>query len=263
LLRGMVLLALLGVIVPLALLPVVTSIPARIALGAIAGVFVLAILAVAASQKLASTPVITDAEGRPLPNSIAVLEQVKLGGSKQWISIRGKDVHHPVLLFLAGGPGGSELPVTRTWLGALEDQFVIVNWDQPGCGKSYRAVPLDTLTPERYIEDAHELVHLLRMRFQQDKIYLMGESWGSMLGIMLVQQYPDLFYVYIGAGQMVNTTENDVMGYEFALTYATERGDTKTVEALRRNGPPPYVGGDMLLKRYQPYLGVLNRLQRT
>jgi pimeloyl-ACP methyl ester carboxylesterase len=72
-----------------------------------------------------------------------------------------------------------------------------------------------------------------------------------------VQQHPELFYAYVGSGQMVNTTENDIMGYQFALTYAAQHGDTATVDTLRRNGPPPYVGDGMIWK-YVAYFNVLN-----
>jgi pimeloyl-ACP methyl ester carboxylesterase len=223
------------------------------------GILVVSILAICLSQAYASTPPITDADGYALPNSVASLEKVELGGSEQWITIRSKNTHNPVLLFLAGGPGGSELVWTRKYLADLEDHFVVVNWDQPGSGKSYNAVPIASLTPERIVSDAYALTQLLCQRFQQDKIYLTGESGGTIWGIMLVQQHPELFHAWVSAGgQMVNTTENDIMGYEFALQLAAERGDTATVEALRRNGPPPYVGSDMLLNRYMPYLSVLN-----
>lgn len=106
----------------------------------IAGMLLIAILAVAISQALAFTPPITDANGNPLPNSIALLEKVNLNGSEQWISIRGKDMDKPVLLFLAGGPGGSQLVTARRALGGLEEHFVVVNWEQPGAGKSFDAV---------------------------------------------------------------------------------------------------------------------------
>jgi pimeloyl-ACP methyl ester carboxylesterase len=208
------------------------------------------------SQWHTSTAPILGADGKILPGSIATLEQVTLGGSQQWITIRGKNVHHPVLLYLAGSSGASELSYTRSFLGALEDQFVVVNWDQPGAGKSYDAVPIATLTPQRYVSDAHQLVQLVRTRFHQDKLYLLGESWGTIPGTLLVQQYPDLFSAYIGIGQIVNPTENEVMGYQFALQYATGRGDTATVQALRHNGPPPYMGSDMLAN-YQAYITVL------
>ena len=214
--------------------------------------------AVVGSQWHASTPPILGANGQPLPGSIATLEQVTLNGSQQWITIRGKNIHNPVLLELAGGPGGSELPGIRMVLAPLEDHFVVVNWDQPGAGKSYGAVPIATLTPQRYVSDAHALIQLLRTRFHQDKIYLLGESWGSILGIWLVQQYPNLFYAFISSGQMVNVKEDDIMGYQFALKYAAERGDTATVDTLRHNGPPPYGGSDWFWNKYVVFENVLD-----
>lgn len=206
------------------------------------------LLAVAASQFFALTPPITDAQGRPIPGSLATLETVTLNGSRQWISIRGQDTTRPVLLFLAGGPGGSQLATARFALGGLEEHFVVVNWDQPGAGKSFDAVDRATLTPERYIEDAHALVLHLRQRFGQARVYVLGESWGSALGLLLVQRYPELFHAFIGTGQMVAFLENDRLCYEFALNWARERGDTAKVEALTRQGPPPYYGGGVAWK---------------
>ncbi len=210
------------------------------ALVSVAGILLVGVLAVMASQAFAMTPPITDAAGKPLPGSIATLETVTLNGSEQWVSIRGRDVTNPVLLFLAGGPGGSQLATARYALGGLEGHFVVVNWEQPGAGKSFDAVSRSTLTPERYIEDAHALILQLRERFGQEKVYVLGESWGSALGIMLVQRYPELFHAFIGTGQMVAFLDTDQMDYDFALQWAQERGDTAKVEALVRQGPPPY-----------------------
>ena len=231
----------------------------RIILGFWCSVIAVTLLTIWLSQVFAATPPILDANNRPLPNSIAVLEKVNLGGSEQWITIRGKDVTKPVLLYLGiGGPGAGGFPASALSLKPLEDHFVVVNWDQPGTGKSYNAVPISKLTVERFVADAHELTQLLRARFHQDKIYVLGLSWGTILGIKLVQQYPDLFYAYIGTGQMVNTTENDRMGYELALRLVTEQGDMATANTLRRYGPPPYADDGMALK-YAVYNNVLFR----
>jgi pimeloyl-ACP methyl ester carboxylesterase len=207
------------------------------------------------SQVHAATPAITGANGQPLAGSIASMEPVTLNGSQQWITIRGKNAHSPVLLFLMGGPGAGGFP-DQGFLAPLEEHFVVVNWDQPNTGKSYGAVPTKSLTPERFVADAHALTLYLRTRFHQDKIYVLGSSWGSILGILLVQQYPELFAAYVGHGQMVNTTENDILGYQFALTYASQHNDTATVDTLRRNGPPPYTGDQMIWK-YAAFLNVL------
>jgi pimeloyl-ACP methyl ester carboxylesterase len=213
------------------------------------GLILVSVLAVWLSQAYASTPPITDAQGKVVPGSIATLEKVRLGDSEQWISIRGKDVDNPILLFLAGGPGGSQLTTARHALAGLEDHFVVVNWDQPGAGKSFNAVDRSTLTPERYITDGHELTLYLRQRFNKEKIYVLGESWGSALGIMLVERYPDLFHAHIGTAQMVAFLETDLTCYEFAMTWAQEQGNTDKVRNLQAQGPPPYYGEGVAWKQ--------------
>ena len=140
------------------------------------GTAVVGFIAVVISQAYAFTPPITDAQGNVIPGSIATLEKVNLNGSEQWISIRGKDVNKPVLLFLAGGPGGSQLVTERRALAELENHFVVVNWEQPGAGKSFNAVNRRELSPERYAADGLELVKYLRERFGEEKVYLLGES---------------------------------------------------------------------------------------
>lgn len=217
--------------------------------GAALGAVALALLTVAASQIAAYTPPIVDAQGRPVPGSLAVLEQVRLNGADEWISIRARDPAAPVLLWLAGGPGGSQLATVRYHLGALEDRFVVVNWEQPGAGKSYHAVPHAALTRARYVADGVALAEHLRARFGQAKIYLAGESWGSALGLWMVQQRPDLFHAFIGTGQMVDFVATERADYDFALALARQRGDAQKVAGLQRQGPPPYSGAGTTMKQ--------------
>lgn len=215
------------------------------------------LLAVWWSQRTAHTPPILDPHGQPLPGSIAALECVQLGGNSQWITLRGKDVNNPVLLYLAGGPGGSDLAWTRRYLSALEDHFVVVNWDQAGSAKSFGGVNIPTLTPERYVTDACQLTEQLRERFGQEKIYLLAHSWGSVIGVRLAQQHPEYFHAYIGTGQLVRTVENDVLGYELALKQLEEQGNSKKLAKLKQQGPPPYHAAN-LITAYAPYMTVLN-----
>ncbi len=213
------------------------------------GFAAVAALAVGASQFFAATPSI------PGAGSVAALEKVTLGGTEEWITLRGKDACKPVLLYLGiGGPGAGGFPASALSLKPLEDHFVVVNWDQPGTGKSYGAVPIDTLTVQKFVDDAHELTELLKERFHQEKIYVLGLSWGTILGTELVRQYPEDYYAYIGTGQMVNTAENDRMGYRLALELA--RGNEKLLQKLAANGAPPYTGEAMALK-YALYNNVL------
>ena len=234
----------------------------RLFLIELAGFLVITFLAIFASQLFASTPPILDTIDKPLPNSIAVMEKVKLGGAEEWITIRGKDSRNPVLLFLAGGPGGSQLVIEQRALPELEDRFVVVNWDQPGAGKSFGAIDHAKLTPDRYISDAHELVLQLRQRFGKEKIYLSGQSWGSALGIMVVQRYPELFQAFIGTGQEVAFLENEVIKYDLALGLAQEHGDLELVKKLQQQGAPPYYGNDVMTKMLT-YLNVQKKYRNN
>lgn len=190
----------------------------------------------------ASTPPIIDHRGRPVPESIAVLEQVQLNGRQEWVTIRGRNAQAPLLLYLAGGPGGSELATARRLLGGLEDAFVLVVWDQPGAGKSYGALPHRDLTLEVFLEDGEALIDQLLSRFHQDKVLLVGESWGSFLGVMLAARCPEKVAGLVGTGQMVAFLENDLACYQLILDWSRSTGDQKKVEELTRQGPPPYQG---------------------
>lgn len=207
------------------------------------------------SQKIAYTPPITK-YGKTLKGSIAVMQKVKLNGCNEWITIRGENAKNPVLLFLAGGPGGSQLAATRIELKKLEDHFVVVDWDQPGACKSYDSVPINSITPNRYVLDGYKLAQYLCKRFNKRKIYVVGESWGSALGIMLVHRYPKLFSAFIGTGQMIAFEKTEIYCYKKALKMANERGDAGKTAKLKKQGPPPYYGKDVVWKEneYLQYL---------
>lgn len=209
------------------------------------------------TQATASTPAIKGESGDRGQVGIAELRQVTLNNRKEWISIRGNDTGNPVLLFLAGGPGGTQMAAVRHDLAELEKHFVVVNWDQPGSGKSYYAAKTGDITVDMYIEDGLTLTRYLCKEFEQEKIYLVGESWGSALGIFLVDREPELYHAFVGTGQMVAFVETEIMDYNLALEIARERGDTSKIAALEANGLPPYYGKDVTWKSAE-YLNYLS-----
>jgi proline iminopeptidase len=189
----------------------------------------------------ARTPAILGADGKPLPGSMAELTTVKLGGHNQAILIRGYSVDNPVLLYLSGGPGQSSLPHPRVIFEDLSRDFTIVSWDQRGTGKSYASLePTSTLTLEQAVADTIELTHYLRQRFNQEKIYLLGESWGTVLGVLAVQQQPELYYAWIGSGQMVSLRETDRRLYQDVLNLAEQTSNDSLAAKMRSFGEPPY-----------------------
>jgi pimeloyl-ACP methyl ester carboxylesterase len=190
------------------------------------------------------TKPITNEEGKPVPGSIASLEKIILGGAEQWILIRGEKITNPVLLFLHGGPGTSEMGLVRKYnLPILEKYFTVVIWDQRGAGKSYAAInQAGSMKIEQFVSDTHELTLQLCERFNQKKICLAGHSWGSVLGILTVKKYPELYFAYIGIGQAVNMLEGERVSYEWALGEAAKVNDNISVQKLKEMGAPPYSG---------------------
>ena len=195
----------------------------------------------AALLRPASTAPILAANGEPLPGSVAELTTVNTGGHDLGLMIRGTSTENPVLLFLAGGPGGSELGAMRRHLPALEESFTVATWDQRGAGTSYDELdPTQTVSLEGYVSDTIAVTDYLRDRFAQDKIYLAGQSWGTTLGVMAVQQRPDLYRAFVGTGQMVSQLASDRIFYEDTLAWAETTGNQGLVDQLQAAGPPPY-----------------------
>jgi len=212
----------------------------------------LVLVAVAAFvARPAATDPIVDADGRTVAGSVAELTRVEIGGHDLSMMIRGRSVQSPVLLFLAGGPGGSELGSMRRHSQALEEDFVVATFDQRGAGKSYDQLdPTSTLTLDQAVEDTLEVATYLRDRFGKDKVYLAGQSWGTVLGVLAVQRQPQLFSAFIGVGQMVSPVETDRIFYRDTLAWASKSGNTGVVDKVTRSGPPPYTS----MLDYEPAL---------
>ena len=171
---------------------------------------------------------------------------VELGGVRQRIHIRSLDETKPVLLFLHGGPGVCNRHSILHDHEDLMDSFTLVGWDQRGTGGSYYGVPEESLTVDRVVEDARELVEWLCKRFEKDKIFIIGGSWGSELGTYLANRHPEHLAAFVGFGQVVDIAENERISYEFTLEEARKAGCAEDVAALEKVGPPVmgcYKGG--------------------
>jgi len=138
-------------------------------------------------------------------NSVAMLETPRLGGVYQWVLTRGHDTSKPVVLFLHGGPGMPAMYLAHDFQRDMERDFVMVHWDRRGAGKSFKSG--GALSVSQTIADTVELAELLRERYAKDRIYLVGHSWGSYLGLLVARERPDLFHAFIGTGQMAGSKE--------------------------------------------------------
>jgi proline iminopeptidase len=170
------------------------------------------------------------------PNGINSLEPVRVGGIDQWVEVRGQNVNNPILLFIHGGPGIAFIPLAGTWQGSWEKYFTVVQWDQRGAGKTYasndKELQRRTMNVYQMEQDTLEVVNYLRNRFKREKIFVLGHSWGSVLGLWLAHEHPELIYAYVGVGQVINTEQNEVVGYQDALEEGHKRHNEQAVKTL-------------------------------
>ena len=172
-----------------------------------------------------------DENGRPLAGSISEKVFVNINGVQQGMFIKSKDITNPVLLYLHGGM--PDYFLTQKYPTGLEDDFTVVWWEQRGSGLSYSPdLPTETITSEQLISDTLEITNYLRNRFGKEKIFLMGHSGGTFIGIQAAAQAPELYFAYIGAAQMSDQLESERLAYEYMLAQFKDNGNTKMVQKL-------------------------------
>lgn len=179
------------------------------------------------------------------PRGLQAIESFPIGGIKQVVSIRSQDLRNPVLIYFHGGPGYVEMPLDWWYDRGWDEYFTVVQWDQRNAGKTYVASgPNDpsTLTPERFQRDAEELVQWALKRFGKSKVFVLGHSWGSMLGLKLAASHPEWLHAYIGMGQITNGPESEREGW--AWTLARARTDHNAKAVLELEALIPYAAGN-------------------
>jgi pimeloyl-ACP methyl ester carboxylesterase len=186
------------------------------------------------------------------PTGIERSEAVRIGGIDQFVSIRGADRRNPVLLIVHGGPGFPTMPLAWWTTRGLEEYFTVVHWDQRGAGKTHlindpKAVA-PTMRPERFVDDTEELVAWLRKALGKEKIFLLGTSWGSYVGLEFARRRPEWLHAYIGMGQAANSPESERRGYAFALAAARKAGNSQAVAELESIAPYAVPGKPIPLK---------------
>lgn len=187
------------------------------------------------------TPKIRDGELRVVENCIAELSSIEIGGIEQTIMIRGVDKDKPIMLFLHGGPGYPFISYARRYQSELEQNFLVVNWDQRGSGKSFSAkIDDSTMSQEQLESDTLELVDYLLDRFNRERLYVVGHSWGTVLGIETVKNAPEKVIAYIGIGQVIDDVEGERISYNFVLEKAQTYNNEEAFNELKAIGEPPY-----------------------
>jgi proline iminopeptidase len=190
-------------------------------------------------------------------DGINSLEPARIGGIDQWIEVRGQNVNNPILLFIHGGPGIAFIPMAGTFQGPWEKYFTVVQWDQRGAGKTYASNDKElqhrTMNVAQMEQDTLDVVNYLRNRFHREKIFVLGHSWGSVLGLWLAHEHPELIYAYVGVGQVVNMQQNEDVAYRDALQQAGKTHNERAIKDLESIAPYPPPNMDLrkgLIARY-------------
>ncbi len=163
-------------------------------------------------------------------NSISTLEQVEINGSGHEIMIRGKDKNNPVIIFVHGGPGTSEIPYAQKYQKLLEEKFTVVNYDQRGSGKSYHFFEdYSNLTSDLLVEDLLAMTEYISKRMGKEKVILIGHSYGTYIGMQAANKAPEKYEAYVGIGQMSDTVESEMDSLNYVIEQAQNAGNTDEV----------------------------------
>ncbi len=179
------------------------------------------------------------------PEGVERTEKLRIGGIDQWVSVRSRDLRNPVLLVLHGGPGWVAMPTSWYVAHGWDEFFTVIQWDQRGAGKTYgandAATVAPTLTVDRMHADAEEVVQWARKTFRKEKVFVLGHSWGSILGLTLAAKHPEWLHAYIGVGQGIDALESERRGWAWAMEQARA---AKNEEAIRDlDSIAPYAAG--------------------
>jgi len=198
----------------------------------------------------AARAAVADLERIAAPEGVQDAYKTRIGGIAQWISVRGQDRANPMILFVHGGPASPVTPTMWQFQRPIEEYFTVANYDQRGAGKTYGETDPETVSPtihiDRYVDDAIEVAEHLRQRYGKRKLILVGHSWGTIIGMQAALKRPDLFYAYVGIGQVISVRENERISVEYAMAQAKAHDNQEALRDLATIAPYP---GDQPITR--------------
>ncbi|HEY2726555.1 MAG TPA: alpha/beta hydrolase, partial [Parafilimonas sp.] len=164
--------------------------------------------------------IIADLDKIVAPTGVQESYEINIGGIKQWVYVRGQDTTNPIILFIHGGPASPMSPVMWMFQRPVEEYFTVVNYDQRASGKTYASNDTtslgNTIHIDDYVNDAIEIAAFIEKKYNKRKIILIGHSWGTVIAMNAALKRPDLFYAYVGMGQVINTKDNEKFSFDYA-----------------------------------------------
>ena len=188
----------------------------------------------------------------PVPNGIDEGMYVDVGGVEQWVTVRGTDRRNPALLIVHGGPGSALSPLATAFV-PHERDWTVVQWDQPGAGRTFARAG-DMLPPATTVAsiaaDGIAVAEFVAQRLGQSQVVLLGLSFGSVVGLEMARARPELFVAYVGTGLFVHRDDGRAIAHRRVLGRAREQGNTEAAAALEAMGSAPFTNGMQALNRW-------------
>ena len=219
--------------------------------------FLLSIILLFSCNKQKGTITESDRLGKTIAETekIELFYSIEINGVEQWILVNGNDISKPILLYLHGGPGHSQIPFAHYTTNALVNDFIVVHWDQRGAGLSLsESIHPGSMNINKFLEDTDKLTSYLLEKFNKQKIFLLGHSWGGIIGLYSIKKNPDLYHAYIGVGQVISPKDSAKIANQWLLAKAKE--NENDLNEIKRGMNDDFTNRDWLLK----YGGILHNL---
>jgi pimeloyl-ACP methyl ester carboxylesterase len=216
-------------------------------------IVLLASLAVAMAALTAAGPKAQSAQAAaetPTPPPLVDSVYVDAGGTLLFVEIRGPKKTAPVLLYLHEGPANVVGALAfKAYPGPeLEKRFVVAYLHQRGVLRSPN-VAVSTQTIANHLRDVDAVVDYLRNRFKDNRIDLIGYSWGGTLGYLYLLQNQAKIARFVAIAAPFNEATNQFSSYEMTLQWARDTNARGAVDELVALGPPPYKSSDQVLTK--------------
>ena len=205
------------------------------------GIKVMIIIAVIAVLVLAGILFILPPGNGKLPkknnSENSLYEKTRLNVDETFLSLilLAEDTSKPVLMVCGGGPGIPQYLLEDMYPSVLSEEFILCYWDYRGTGLSFnKNLKAEDMTTERFIADALFVADYLSKRFNQEKIYIMGHSFGTYVALNTVNQHPEHFKAYIAMAQMCTQKESECLAFEYMKAQYEAIGNLKMAKKLAR-----------------------------
>ncbi|MEZ4777258.1 MAG: alpha/beta hydrolase [Bacteroidia bacterium] len=173
------------------------------------------------------------------------------------------EVGNPVIITLHGGPGGDHMELQKFEVLA-DSGYRVVFWDQRSAGLSRRHNP-DVLTESMYLEDLKQLIDYYTQS-PEEKVILLGHSWGAMYATMFVNTYPERVkgLILSEPGGFTNTSMLDYVKRTQAISLTPEwSNDLVWMEQVMSPSAKWFSTEDHELFDYQYLIGAGITLQQS